>query len=215
MIMKEGLRQKVEVKRTDKTLKQGLCVELFIEVRDKEGKLIATRYKKSDLILDNFRKCLLFGILGKANVEVKDATVSLTDEGGASRSPWVAYDYAGDAVIRSIALSVLHSSAVTERKIAIGTGTVAPTRGDYALGTKVGESVYVTVAEFSDYVTYAASITLTTAYDITEAGLFRRFRGGSATGDAGGYWFLMFRDTFSAVPVPAGGTVSVTFKVTI
>jgi len=158
--------------------------ELIVKVWDAEGRLIATRRKVSDLLLLNFLRRIQVEQLYRAD------SLALTEEGGAS------YTFAD-------------THNLTDNKIAVGTGTTAPARTDYALESKVAETTAVTVTEI-DYatVTAAASITLTTAADITEAGFFFY----SAT-DA--KWFMMIRDTFPAVSVPAGGTISITFKIEI
>jgi len=158
--------------------------ELIVKVWDAEGRLIATRRKVSDLLLLYFLRRIQVEQLYRAD------SLILTEEGGTSY-------YVGD------------TDNLTDNKIAVGTGTTAPARTNYALESKVAETTAVTVVEI-DYatVTAAASITLTTAADITEAGLF-------VYNDSLPAWFMMIRDTFAAVSVPAGGTISITFKIEI
>jgi len=179
---------------TDVELGRKICCELFVEVRDKDGKLIATRYKKGDLILNNFKKLAAQVFGGKADV-------GAVNEGGVSKTLHTSWSGGRN----------FNDDGTMDRKLAIGTGTVAPTRDDYALGSKVAETTGVTTTIGPDYWTYAASITLTTAYDITEAGWFCYYL--DSVGST--FWFMLFRDTFAAVSVPAGGTISVTFKVTV
>jgi len=97
-------------------------------------------------------------------------------------------------------------------RIRIGTGTVAPTRDDYALGSEVANAIPSQTIG-ADYITWAVAITLETAQDISEAGLSMLMHYG--IGGTSMAHFLMFRDTFTPVSVPAGGTISVTYKLSL
>ena len=163
--------------------KSKLRCTTFIEVRDRDGKLIASRVKEDDLLLNNFRNIALY-------VEItRYGSVSVRAEDGVEKT-------------------CSHTHVRGNDKIAIGTGTTAPARNNYALVTKVAEADTATVTLGVDYVTYAQSITLTVARDITEAGYFVYCASCEK-------WFMLIRDTFAAVPVPEAGTISITFQITM
>jgi len=186
---------------------RGFNHTLTIKVYDKKGKLIAVRFVRQRLILTNFRKLILFSILGHNNRwDVGELTITLTGEDGVTISPITWHD-----LDRETFMSAYHVG-MTPVKIAIGTSTVAPTRDDYALGSKVAEAEAPTVVEGADWVTYAQAFTLVTGADITEAGFFIKCY------ELAGVvvkWVMLFRDTFTAVSVPDGGTIAITEKVTI
>jgi len=167
--------------------RQQLGVTLEVKVWDKNGKLLAERRKKGDLLLRNFMRFAVhihtFG---------RDSWIDgFVDEAG------VIFD-AGDV------------TNLIGRKIAIGTGTTAPTYTDYALQAKVAEVTTVTLTEVADNeAAAAASITLVTGATITEAGYFIK------PDVAGVTWMMVIRDTFAGVTVPDGGTISITFRVTV
>jgi len=170
---------------------------LTVEVRNAEGKVIARRCKQSDLILNNFRN-LLSGVMAPLTASTQHRT--LVDEAGTSRS------------ILCLSGTYFFGYATYEHgvQIAVGTGTTAPTRGDYKLGAFV-KSGTPTQTLGTDFISWAVSITLDAAADITEAGLRARYLDDGVNR----FWFLLFRDTFTAVSVPAGGTISVTYKLTL
>jgi len=86
---------------------------------------------------------------------------------------------------------------------------VAPTRNDYKLGAGVKAGA-PTRTIGTDYISWAASFTLDTAADIAEAGMRIMLQLWSGTA-VGFERFMLFRDTFTPVSVPAGGTISVTY----
>jgi len=205
-----------------------LKAQLKIEVRDKEGKLVAVRKKEIDLILDNFRDILAAlltpqfdfsditspAVVGAAKyagiVDLEGtardvpthaiATVGTTDNVGMTITCLSGYDY---VIKGSIGVTIL-----------IGTSTAAPTRGDYKLGAQVAWGI-PTQTVGADYISWAVSIVLETAADIAEAGLsiFANVVAPLTTRVMKA--ILLFRDTFTAVSVPAGGTISVTYTLTL
>jgi len=201
-----------------------LRAELKVEARDKHGRLIATRVKQADLILDNF-KDLLAAIL-IPEYEWADGTMtfakyaSLVDLAGTSYSVAA---HGGDKIETGYNISINFtgigsygtlSAGRMGVRIRVGTSTVAPARGDYKLGAEVANGI-PTQTVGADYVSWAVSITLAAAADIAEAGLSMRCNR-AATGAGMAFSdFLFFRDTFTPISVPAGGTISVTYKLTV
>jgi len=196
--------------------RQPVRVTLRIEVRNREGKLIDVREKVSDLILDNFRDIIaevLYPLITTTATGWRSAAV--VDIGGTSRS--LAVFSSADDRDMGEAGNFLHrsySSFDVGVRIAIGTSTVAPSRGDYKLGAEVARGT-PTQTVGADYISWAISLTLTAAADIAEAGLMLRciVAGWGVTPTFGD--ILLFRDTFTPVSVPAGGTISVTYTLTL
>jgi len=199
--------------------REGKCgllkAELRVEVRDKRGKLIDVRESKSDLILNNFRNILAALLKPYEDLAAKARRdASTVDLGGTSRSIPVWGNYEGGWDL-GVAFTGAHKSPSWPIgvRIRIGTSTVAPSRGDYKLGAEVA---YGTPSQTvgADYISWAISITLTTAADIAEAGMSCFFQLATAASTAT-CEVLLFRDTFTPVSVPAGGTISVTYKLTL
>jgi len=196
--------------------KSGLLrVNLKVEVRDKHGKLVDVREKESDLILDNFKD--LLAVIMNPYVEIiggERINASLVNTGGG---------VANLAVICNIAVAAgqghtyICADNATEfrygMRIGIGTSTVSPTRGDYTLGAWVATGT-PTQTVGADYISWAVSIVLEAAADIAEAGLVATFNIGFAT-TPDYFSFLLFRDTFTPISVPAGGTISVTYTLSL
>jgi len=196
--------------------KSGLLrINLRVEVRDKDGKLVDIRRKESDLILDNFRDVLAVLLRPFENLPygVTRAAGLVSVEGSAFNIPiWSNEDNPPGQGLTFTGASrePLWGGGVW---IVIGTSTVTPSRGDYKLGA------FVARAEPSqtigaDYVSWAASFVLETAADIAEAGLSCNFQSAFLATTS---WpeFLLFRDTFTPISVPAGGTISVTYTLTL
>jgi len=193
-----------------------LKVELRVEVRDKEGNLMATRKKESDLILDNFRDVLAVLLRPYEDLAPDlERRADLVDLAGTARSPAI---WANTVVTSGQGLNFTGAlgygpALPTGVRIAIGTSTVAPTRADYKLGSEVAKAdPSQTVG--ADYISWAVSIVLEAAKDIAEAGLGCVFQLETGVAPAWKFFFL-FRDTFTPISVPAGGTISITYTLTL
>jgi len=205
-----------------------LKVKLKIEVRDREGRLVGLREEVGDLILDNFRDILaaLFTPDFSWGDGVGIGTIafekyaSLVDLGGAARSvpTWGGVNI-GTGDSRSISFTGLAgydlvAGGAAGITIRIGTSTVSPTRADYRLGAEVAYGV-PTQTVGVDYISWAVSIVLEAAADIAEAGLSMGCNYAAVGGAYVLYPFLLFRDTFTPISVPAGGTISVTYTISL
>jgi len=186
-----------------------------VKVYDKRGKLKAFRFMRQELILDNFKNMLAEIIYPLVTVPSGSyRTASMVDVGGVTRAPSI---YSGDETTDGYAHGLLCSGRVNITLgciIRIGTSTVAPARGDYALGAEYASGT-PTQTIGADFISWSIGITLTTVATITEAGLsclyqYQKYPNSPATAH-----FLLFRDTFTGVVVPDGGTISITEKVTL
>jgi len=186
-----------------------------VEVRDKEGKLLAVRVNRSDLILNNFKKALATWLTPFQELAAgARKKVELVDMGGTTQTVTI---WANDAISSGYGLTFTAAQRdpfyPVGARIWVGTSTVSPTRNDYKLGADVG---YATPSQTigADYISWAASIVLETAADVAEAGLSCFFQLGWKVATD---WrqILMFRDTFTPISVPAGGTISITYTLTL
>jgi len=205
-----------------------LRVNLRIEVRDRHGRIIEVREKESDLILDNFRDLLAAIFLPEfewSKITAAWATAyekyaALVDLGGVARS---VPTYGGRTFASngnwSINFSGIGGYNLIDAgrmgvRIRIGTSTIAPSRGDYKLGAEVANGV-PTQTIGADYISWAISLVLAEAVDVSEAGMSIRCNYASVGSARAFAEFLLFRDTFTTVSVPAGGTLSVTYTLTL
>jgi hypothetical protein len=190
----------------------GFKIELTVKGYDQNGKLIAERKVIGDLLLNNFKNWLAAVLRPEENIaSASSRTVSLTDTGGTARSVPVVSSKTITGGSGAI-FNYVNANWTYGCRIRIGTGTATPARTDYALGAEVATGI-PTQTIGADYIIWAVSITLASAADITEAGLsaYWNYADGATAAYAN---FLLTRDTFTAVSVPAGGTISVTIKFT-
>jgi len=192
-----------------------LRVNLRVEARDRHGKLVDVREKEGDLILNNFKN-LLAGWLSplEALAEGSRRDVNVVTTGGtAFAAPVWANALHGSG--QGLAFTSGHKSPSywIGTKIRVGTSTVAPTRDDYKLGAEVA-SAAPSQTVGADYISWAASMVLETAADVAEAGMSVRVQAKFLVA-LDSYPTLIFRDTFAAISVPAGGTISVTYTLTL
>jgi len=185
----------------EKVRKGFLNVEVEVKAYDRNGKVIAVRKKESDLILTNFIK-LVSTILSPLAYENRTANLVAPD--GVARVHTVIGDVGTDL------FNFRKGATNLGVEIAIGTSTVAPTRDDYKLGAEVARGT-PTWTLGADYLKLAVSIVLEVAKTIAEAGVVMRLYSSGA-----GYvvYAFFFRDTFTPIDVPAGGTISVTYTIT-
>ncbi|MEM1589339.1 MAG: hypothetical protein QW175_02830 [Candidatus Bathyarchaeia archaeon] len=182
--------------------KSGVKCELEAVVRDKDGKVLEVVKKSPDLILANFRKIILWGVLGAANSTDNQILVSVKDENGNNRN--LAVWWTGER-------KFTYTPGPNRLKIVVGTGSTPPTRDDYCLANKVAETTSVSVLQGEDYVAYSAAIALPNETTITEAGFLNQY----STEPPGSAWIMLLRDVFTSVNVPAGGSIGITYKITI
>jgi len=188
---------------------------LKVEVRDREGRLIGIRRKRSDLILNNFKRLLAAWLTPEealADGTRRNADVVTTDGTARTVPIWANAIHSSG---QGLSFTSGHKSPdfIIGTVIRIGTSTVAPTRNDYELGAMVAKDK-PTITVGADYISWAVSIVLETAADIAEAGLAVRVQGQYLT-TLITYYTLLFRDTFTPISVPAGGTISVTYTLTL
>ena len=180
-------------------------VELEVRAYDRAGNLIATRTEQADLVVKNLRR--LISYLLQRDVINHTAT----DIGGANRTISIWRTASSKTYYPFCFVSTV---SLDQIRMAVGTGTISPSVDDYALGSEVAAGTsptktFIEAADYSATLYYAMSFTLASAADITEAGIWFAY----ATAD-GEKWHMFARDTFAAVSVPAGGTISVTYKFT-
>jgi len=192
-----------------------LRLKLKIEVRDKEGKIVAVRKRESDIILNNFKTMLTWLMVPYEKIAVNVYRGgALVNFAGTSRTMAI---WGNRTIGTGIGLNFTGCHYDPEFEIGvrirIGTSMFTPTRDDYKLGSEVTYGT-PTKTTGADYISWAISFTLPTAQDIAEAGLSSFYQlsfGGSSLWEE----FLLFRDTFTPISVPAGGTISVTYTLTL
>jgi len=196
--------------------KSGLLrVNLKIEVRDRRGRLLDVREKRSDLILDNFKDILSAMLYPRETLLADTARyAALVDLGGTAFDVAILSTLAAASGQGLNFVGVINVDFLLGVTILIGTSTVAPTRGDYDLGARLAEGT-PTQTVGADYISWAVSIVLEAAADIAEAGLLFTCVGTGFKAPPAYKGFLMFRDTFTPVSVPAGGTISITYTLTL
>jgi len=190
-------------------------VEVKVEVKDREGNLVAVRKQVNDIILNNFKDVLAELLYPMTTVTAGSyRTAAIVVVGGTARDIAIfssVLSASGEGHNFIGVDSVAYDFGVV---IEIGTGTVEPTRDDYKLASLVK---YATPTQTvgADYISWAVSIVLDTAADIAEAGLSIRCVVGGYGATPVPDRFMLFRDTFTPVSVPAGGTISVTYTLTL
>jgi len=168
-------------------------LELSIELKDEDGNTIKRLLMSSDLLLNNLKNLLAALLIPEATSAVN---VSLTCSDGVARS-----------FVIAIGTPLFSSASPYGVKIQIGSGITTPTRDDYWLETPVAEGVPEQTIQ-PEEIMWKVSITLTSAADISEAGLSLILL------DSGNVarTVLLCRDTFTAISVPAGGVISITYR---
>jgi len=189
------------VQQTTPTTSQGFSTLLLVKAYDKDGNLIAERAKEGDLWLRNWGKFLqlLFN-------PDSGTTTSLTAIDGSSRIIEIRYWGSNDNII----FSEVGDGSV---RVVIGSGTTSVSVDDYNLANQVAEATVsspsLSVSGNSMNITFSASFTLDTATDVSESGVKMLMEEYEASNND--KWILLIRDTFDAVSVPAGGTITITY----
>jgi len=179
-------------------------VELLIEVRDGKGKVVATRRCRSDLALNNFAELINSAFFTPLETIPTGGTVEwaeMVQEDGLTRGFYTWTATGESAIVRSTGFD----GGV---QIAVGTGTTSPTRYDYKLEAKVKQGTPTRTAT-AEYTSLAVSLVLETAATVAEAGLLMQLWNHYDEL----VWVLLFRDIFTPIDVPAGGTISVTYRI--
>lgn len=175
-----------------------VCVVTTIKVFRKDGSLKAKRVIKDDLLLDNFIEY---------HKDLANLDVSLTLTDGTD----VTWDLTAGNTDESQNYEAYWSP---DNKIAVGTGTTSPSRSDYDMESTAAETTEVTVDLGTGFVSWSATITLSSATDVTETGLYSEVPGGGTlvTNNPSHVWLFLMRETFSAISVAAGESISISFE---
>ena len=173
---------------------EGYYVVLELEHYNPEGELLEKQVIDNDLITRQYAYMLYRGFGGLDWQEEKP--FDNKDEDGTNRNYYA---------------QSLCTIAGTQAKIAIGTGTDTPTISDYSLDTKVGEETVNDVRIWYNgnqmNLTIDTTFLIESSYSITETGLFTYVKGSLSSY----YHMMMCRDTFNAISVDSGDTLTVRY----
>jgi len=166
----------------------------------------------SDLVLDNFGTWL--AAFFRAEVTANKINIPLVEKGGTTRNIAVY----GRAATGEIHFNYYPYSVGT--KIQIGSSTVAPTRGDYAIGTAftVAPESELNDTGHGSYaaggVTFSTSITAGGSGTINESGVFGRWHDQTASSTR--YDFMLFHDSISpGVSFSAGQSITIQYSISL
>ena len=191
----------------------GAILELI--VTDKEGNITEKRVMKSESFVRQFMELLYITVTSPYT----DNTYPVRDTGNAVRNcrKNVGSSY---TPFRCDA-----GAGVITNGIVVGTGVVAPTINDYALGTKINHGIGAGQLQYSNMaIAYPAingfisQLTLTRdfsngpagAVTVNEIGIYVQFRDATATTR----YFMVIRDTIvGGIAVPAGVTLTINYRI--
>jgi hypothetical protein len=187
-------------------------IDITLRIEKLSGKCILE--KENDLVLRNLVRVLYALFANYEDYTLPSITV--TDVGGNARTGSLKSGYSDTQVRRPLGWFTQGDLAVDTSGIVIGSGTTPPSRTDYTLvnkiphGTGTGQIYYnrQTYELLTDY-SFRLNREFTNAgsdLSVAEAGLIYY------TGIGGYlYYILLFRDTFTPVPVTAGNGIRVRY----
>ena len=206
------MKHEAEKKSAEAEAEEHEILEAFVELelKDKEGKVIERRCWRSESFVRQWLELLYVQMNG-----CQWASLEVRDTGNTLRRP-VTYDDSFRA--NALAADALYG-------IVAGSGNIAPTLNDYALGTKILHGIAAGQLQYSNMaVAYPAingalsQITLTRdfangspgAVTVNEVGLYVWFRDDSDTAR----YFMGLRDVIGGgIAVPAGITLTVNYRI--
>ena len=210
--------------------KANVELEVELEVRDKNGKLISVHRQQSKSLLKNFARILRTMFLAVGGQSTYAVSTTLTDTSGASKTFYGAYTYgSGNSGLAPMCANA--PSGNDAHGIQVGSSSTAVTRDDFQLGGKIANG---TSAGQLSYGSMTVEDTDGTAPD-TIFRLIRTFTNNTSSaitvyeiglviantyisaGSGTTNYFLIARDVLSAPQsIPAGATLTVRyiFKVT-
>ncbi|MGC9014803.1 MAG: hypothetical protein ACP5KW_10560 [Thermoproteota archaeon] len=209
-----GLAPHILVAKQNNELPQGAIIPVLeIKVFDQNGKLIKAYTKVGDPPTFNFIKIVLQHNLWTYSTTNKNLyNTSVVNDAGTAVS--VSSDngaggrFAYEATVAGISNQ--------QMKIKIGNGATAFSPSQYNL-----QGTWIQDVLMNTYVSYYNSTHMwsvfqgtwtnsgTSSVSVTEAGLFIYWTY-SATSTA---WFMLFRDTFTAVTVPSNGAITIAYRI--
>jgi hypothetical protein len=204
--------QKLEVMprqfESDIAPKKGI-VKLHLVVRDKNGKFVRQKFIDNDMYLDQWQAIIaaLFKNLGNQTYS-SSTTFSCKNSAGTSVTL---------GGVASTGNSPLFATALEGKngqlKVAIGTGSTAAAHTDYWLQTPISQAFAypssVTVSNPSGgilYVTFSATISLSSATTVTEAVVQL-----VVLDSSGAYQGLAITHDIFSQSVPAGGSITLNY----
>jgi len=209
-----------------KTLK--ISARLKVTAFDAQGRKVAQLSKPVNLLLGNVHKMLailFFKDYQLGLLPTNTVYPSFTDANNVSRAGNRMRSKDNHALSyiqnENFASSTFNYTGVGYVMLGVGTGTAEPTLQDYTLASEAASGVnpsrVVTVLPDGRFkVTYSITFTFASAINITEAGIWFQFYVNSETaGTSGARWVMLARDVFTAISVPAGGSVAVEYSFTV
>jgi hypothetical protein len=185
-----------------------LAAQLSVKVYDK-GALKDSVTENDDMVMNNFMN-FLQSWLSYEGSSSAPSTFTMTDSSGTART-LAGRDSSSTSTTCTWACET-SAAPYAGGYIAVGTGTTGPNRTDYKLASQYQSLVTVTQPTYdpsTGSIIFGIGIIAGTAASISEAGFFENWY------TTGAFWanFLMFHDTFPAVNVTTGDTISVQYTV--
>jgi len=186
-----------------------LSAQLSVKVYDSTGALQASVTQNDDMVMNNFMNFLSSWLTYEGSTS-SASTFTMTDTSGTAHT-LAGRDSASTASTCTWACEIT-TPPYAGGYIAVGTGTASPQRTDYKLASQYQSLVTVTQPTYdpsTGNIVFGVGIIAGTAASISEVGFFENWYIGSTNWD----YFMMFHDTFTAVPVTPGNTISVQYTV--
>jgi hypothetical protein len=137
---------------------------------------------------------------------IGDVSVTLRDETGAIKEQREFKNLVVSAGKSFIASRILGTSVAVLSHIGIGSGSVAPTTADTALGAQLARVALTSATQSSNVATYNAFFAAGVGTgSVTEAGLFNASTAGT----------MVSRVTFASIGKAAGDTLDVSWTLTV
>jgi len=185
-------------------------VNLKIEVFDKEKRLISSISKEEDLVTKNFHRIFAGTISKRADNRSLPSPLGLI--------------IASDGSISFIRFktsdpNIFYTSGTSGYLIEIGNGTRTPSIDDSRLESTITSgnptTISLTLHDTGEVtVTYIREFTFAAETTVSECGLFFQI-GCTIDGSSTSRWIMLARDTFTPVTVPAGGSITIDYIITI
>lgn len=190
-----------------KEKKRSIVIQAFVEVKDKNGRVVARgKSRKGNLILNNFGLWLAGFIRAVVNFTKR---VTLVDSGGSSQSVQIYHGDADHFCRTGYALGTV---------VQVGAGSTAPARDDYTIETPFGTSPEDspfdtgTGSYVGGVISFSGAITAGGSGTVSEIGFFGKWW----TVAGGVKNIMLFHDLITpTVAFTAGQTITVSYSISL
>lgn len=190
-------------------------LKLKVEAKDEKGDIIAERCKDGDLFTKNWGAFMAGTLKLLFNSLHSNTYMAIDENGTAYYFGQDANNTSSDYLWRSCPITQVNVKPILNQSVlAVGSGIAQPTINDYKLKAELARAPAsaptLLIENNTIKIRFSATFSFASQQTVSEAGIYLNLYCNTNLDRA---YFLVARDVFNPVQVPAGGSITIIYEI--